>query len=82
MNNYNYQKLIRAYEEVKEGSDIVAFVQEKKKILRSNKHYIETAKKIKQHTEEKFKAIQKEFKKGGKLEVNLPEEWKKIMKGR
>ena len=82
MDSYQMKKLSQMYDETKTDVDINAYVQEKKLLMRSNRQYMEAARKLREKTKENFRAIRKELEKGKKLNLSLPDEVKKLMRGR
>ncbi len=80
--DFAFKKLQQSADEGTGESDIIAYVQEKKQVMRSSTQYVETAREIKKKESESFKVLREEIKKSTKTQDPMFSQWEKYMKGR
>jgi hypothetical protein len=80
--DFAFKKLQQSAEESTGESDIIAYVQEKKQVMRSSTQFVETAREIRKKEGESFKVLREEMKKSNKTQDPIFSQWEKYMKGR
>lgn len=80
--DFSFKKLQQSADESTGESDIVAYVQEKKQVMRSSVQFVESAREIKKKESESFKVLREEIKKSNKTKDPMFSQWEKFMKGR
>lgn len=80
--DFAFKKLQQCADESTGESDIIAYVQEKKQVMRSSTQFVETAREIRKKESESFKLLREEMKKSNKTQDPMFSQWEKYMKGR
>jgi len=80
--DFAFNKLRQFVDEGEGEADIIAYVQEKKQVMRSSPQFVETAREIKKKESEFFKVLREEIKKNEKTQNPMFSHWEKYLKGR